>query len=99
MLLEVLHLSGSEAGSDAVHPHVDHQLLVGIQQFGEGVERLLGYWVEADVNDLQLLEALQLVEELDGSVISDTALLKAELLKLVAEGGGGSDHLGAVVLD
>lgn len=99
LLLEVLHLSGGEAGSHAVHPHVDHKLLVGVQQVSQRIERLLSNWIEADINHLELLEHFKLIEEFNCSIICDATLLEAKLLELVAEGGSCGDHFGSVVLD
>ena len=62
MLLEVLHLSSSKAGANAVHAHVDHKLLVRIEELSQRVEGLLSDWIETDVNDLQLLQTLELIE-------------------------------------
>ena len=58
----MLHLPGSKPGSDAVHAHVYHQLLVRIEQLGQRVQGLFGDWIETDVNDLQLFQALELIE-------------------------------------
>ena len=99
MLLEVLHLSGGEARSHTVHSHVDDQLLVRVQEIGQGVEGLLSDRVEADVDDLELLEDLEIVEQLDCSIVGDAALLEAKLLKLIAKRSGCGNHLGPVVLD
>lgn len=93
----MLHFPGSEACSHVVHSHVDYKLLVCVQEIAEGIEGLLGDWIEANINNLQLLEHLELVEKLNGAVIGDSTLLKSELLKLVAKRSCSCDHLGSVI--
>lgn len=95
----MLHFSGSEASSHTVHPHVHDQLLVGVQQFRQSIERLLSDWVETNVNNLKLFKNFEFIEQLDGTIISDATLLKAKLLQLIAEGSGSCHHLGAVILN
>ena len=48
---------------------------------------------------MQILKGLNLTENCDGALITDSALLKTELLELVAKRGSGCYHFGSVILD
>jgi len=77
LLLEWAHFLCYEFVFDGVHSHINDEALVSVQECGQGVHGALANGVEAQIDNLELCEARELVEELNGSFVCDTTLLKS----------------------
>lgn len=80
LLLEVLHFPGSELCPNVVHLQIHDELLVYLEEFSQGAKRRLRDRIEADVYELQLSKNFDLIEEFDGALVLDAALLQPDLL-------------------
>lgn len=65
----MLELAGCETVLYIIHPQVDYNLLIMLEEISNRVETFLSNRVEAQVHHTQRRETLDFIEELNGSFV------------------------------